>query len=214
LNFKFKAVTSAAYWLAKLTNGTLRLTVKGEDKLRSLQKEGRGVILALWHGKLWIPAYYWGDRGYIALASQSRDGDYITKVLHKLGWQVVRGSTSKGGARSLLKLIKKIKAGRTVVITPDGPTGPRHQVKSGVLYLAAKTDSVIVPIGVSSKTQKEFASWDKFELPYPFSRAALVYGEPMEVEDKLSEDQKKSYKAELEHRLTGAGNRAESILEA
>ncbi len=98
------------------------------------------------------------------MASRSRDGDYISRILNKLGWEVVRGSTSKGGARSLLKLIKKLREGKSLGITPDGPRGPIHKVKPGIIYLAQKSNALIIPIGVAFSKKKVFSSWDRFSF--------------------------------------------------
>ncbi|GAB6099446.1 lysophospholipid acyltransferase family protein [Halanaerocella petrolearia] len=205
---KKKAIPWLAYWLSKLTNSSLDLQVKNESRLNKLQKNNSRIIFATWHGLLWLPIYHLRDQGHVALASQSNDGEYISRVLDKFGWDVVRGSTSRGGARSLLKLVKKLKAGKNIAITPDGPRGPRHEVKSGILYLAQKTDSIIVPLGVAFNKKKVFASWDQFELPYPFAKGAFVYGKPLEVTEVNEEHQQK-----LKKHLESAVVNAQEMLE-
>lgn len=210
---KLTAVTSAAYWLARLTNGTLRRKIKNEELIDELQAEGKTVIFAFWHGHLWFPVYYWQDRGYVGLASESRDGEYISRILRRFGWQVVRGSTSRGGARSIIKLIRRLQKGKAVVITPDGPTGPRHEVKSGVVYLAQKTESAIVPVGISFSRRKVFSSWDKFELPWPFAKAGLVYGSPIQVTEELTAPVKEKYQGVVKEALEAANREAEQLLE-
>ncbi|GAB6137336.1 lysophospholipid acyltransferase family protein [Halanaerobaculum tunisiense] len=206
---KEKMIPWLAYWLSRLTNGSLRLQVKGRDQVTKLQKSNQQIIFAMWHGHLWLPVYYLADKDYVALASRSDDGEYISRVLAKFGWEVVRGSTSRGGARSLLQLVKKLRAGKNIAITPDGPRGPRHQVKSGVLYLAQKTDSVIIPLGVAFNRKKVFSSWDQFELPYPFTKSALVYGRPIEITEVNQAAQQ-----QLQTGLTTAVAEAEEMLEA
>ena len=210
---KLKVITSAAYWLAKLTNGTLQREIKNEEVIDKLQADGKSIIFAFWHGHLWFPVYYWQDRGYVGLASESRDGEYISRVLRRFGWRIVRGSTTRGGARSIIKLIRKLEQGKSVVITPDGPTGPRHEVKSGVVYLAQKTDSAILPVGVSFSRKKIFSSWDKFELPWPFAKASLVYGNPIQITEELTQEVKKEYQGVVKEKLDAANRKAEKLLE-
>ncbi|AGB42295.1 hypothetical protein Halha_2421 [Halobacteroides halobius DSM 5150] len=206
---KKRIIPWLAYWLSKMTNGSLRLQVKNESRVTNLQKDNKQIIFAMWHGQLWLPVYHLRNKGHIALASQSDDGEYISQVLNKLGWGVVRGSTSRGGARSLLKLVKEIRRGKNVAITPDGPTGPRHKVKSGILYLAQKTNSTIIPLGVSFSKKKVFNSWDKFELPYPLAKGALVYGKPLEVTEV-----NECYQQKLKEHLEAAVVSAQKMLEA
>jgi len=187
-NAKGFIISESAYWLSQLINRSLNLTVKGEAQLAEIKEQGKNVIFALWHEQLWLPIYYLRTRDCVALASESRDGEYITGVLERMDWEVVRGSTSRGGTRSLLRLIKKLRQGKEVAITTDGPTGPRREVKSGIYYLAKKTDSVIVPLGIAFKRKKRFNSWDRFQLPAPFTTAALVYGSGITIAGDNADD--------------------------
>lgn len=178
---KLKLIPSIGYLLHQIIDRSLDLEVYGQEYVKEIEKKGKPIVFAAWHNHFWLPSFYLRNKGYGALSSRSRDGEYSARILDKLGWDVVRGSTSKGSVRSLLKLIKKLRQGQNIGVIPDGPTGPRHKVKRGVLYLAQKTESVIIPLGVSFAKKKVFNSWDRFELPYPFSKAVLVHGEPFEV---------------------------------
>jgi len=209
---KYELIPQFAYMLQRITSGTLKVEVKNEDRLLEAKKSGKSVILAFWHGQLWFPAYYLKNRGYVGLASQSRDGEYISRVLKKMGWEMVRGSTSKGGARSLLRLIKKLQAGKNIAITPDGPRGPRHQAQSGIVYLAQKSNSVIIPGGVAFSKEKVFNSWDRFQLPLPFSKVVLNFGDSIEVEENLSDDNLEEYKKFVEEGLNSAVKTAKNML--
>ncbi|MCG2725180.1 MAG: lysophospholipid acyltransferase family protein [Elusimicrobia bacterium] len=116
-----------------------------------------------------------------ALVSKSGDGEYLARMLNNLGFRTVRGSTSSGATRSLLKLIIYAKKGLSIAITPDGPKGPRHKIQNGVIFLAQKTGLPVIPMGSALSKKIIFNSWDKFQLPLPFSRAALVYDKPFFV---------------------------------
>ncbi|PRX35722.1 hypothetical protein BX659_101216 [Orenia metallireducens] len=209
---KYELIPQFAYLLERITSGTLKVEVKNEDRLLKAKKSGKSVILAFWHGQLWFPAYYLKNRGYVGLASQSRDGEYISRVFKKMGWEMVRGSTSKGGARSLLRLIKKLKSGKNIAITPDGPRGPRHQAQAGIVYLAQKSNSVIIPGGVAFSKEKVFDSWDRFQLPLPFSKASLVFGDNIEVKEDLVENGLEEYRKSVEDGLNSAVETAKNML--
>lgn len=205
-------IPQIVYLMQYTTSATVASKVENEEQLAELKKSGKSIIFAFWHGQLWFPAYYFKNRGYVGLASQSRDGGYISSVLNKLGWEMVRGSTSSGGARSLLKLIKKLKKGNDIAITPDGPRGPKHHAQPGIIYLAQKTNSVIIPGGLAFSKRKAFNSWDEFEIPFPFSKVALFFGNPIEVDEDISKDDVNYYKNKVETELNSAVLSAKKIL--
>jgi lysophospholipid acyltransferase (LPLAT)-like uncharacterized protein len=141
-------------------------------------------IMCFWHGKSFLPIMqirHLGHQRYTGFVSHSKDGELLAQLLKKIGYQVVRGSSSKKGLSGLIQLIKMLRNGYTVGITPDGPRGPRHKVDSGCAYLAAKTQLPILPIGSAYTREKKFHSWDQFEYPLPFTQAVLYLGEPLWV---------------------------------
>lgn len=203
----------AALILVVVTNLTLRLQVTGEEKIKRLKEQGKKLIFVFWHGKMLVPIYHFRRRGYYGLASRSRDGEYISRVLKKLGWNVVRGSTSRGSVRALLKLVKLLQQGEDVAITPDGPRGPRHETKLGTVYLAKKSsDSVIIPVGVAFNNKKVINSWDRFNLPYPFTRGSLCLGDPIEVSSEVDEDELEAKRKEVDDSLQAAFKEADQLL--
>ena len=115
------------------------------------------------------------------MVSLSRDGDLAAATLERLGYGVVRGSSSRGGRDAFLALRDQVRAGRDGAIIPDGPRGPSRELKTGILYLAQETEASILPLSYSARPARRLASWDGFLLPCPFARAVLVYGEPVEV---------------------------------
>ncbi len=136
------------------------------------------------------------------MVSNSGDGEIIAQVLQRQGHNTVRGSTRKGGLRALIQQIADMRSHiRPGVVIPDGPQGPRHKVKRGVILLAQKTGVPIIPIAYSSKRRKVFGSWDRFLLPYPWSKGIIVYGRPMDVAPDLDEASITEAKAALEAEL-------------
>jgi lysophospholipid acyltransferase (LPLAT)-like uncharacterized protein len=182
-------------WAVRLTSWLLRglfltlrpVYVKQHCDPR-LRKSCDPVLLALWHGRLlyFIPLYR--SMPFTVLVSRSRDGEFISQVLRWFGGIPARGSSSRGGARALLEVIKRVRQGSTVVFTPDGPRGPRYQVQPGIVAVAKKTGAPIVPVTYNAAWKTVLNSWDEFIVPFPFSRIVVVYGEPIYVPANASAD--------------------------
>jgi hypothetical protein len=144
-------------------------------------------LYAFFHGSLFPLVYAHRDQGVCILTSLSRDGELLSRVLMKTGYRVVRGSSTRGGIKGLLEMTRVVAKGHDGGIAVDGPKGPRWKAKPGVLLLAQKTGSPIIPIGVGFGKAKRFdRSWDAFQFPYPFSRVVLRYGEPIWIEGDLT----------------------------
>ena len=162
-----------------MTGVSTRITVKPNPGVERLESEGSNFIYAMWHSRQMFLMYTHRNRRACALVSLSRDGEYIARLLPKFGISVVRGSTSKGGPQALLALLDMAGQGYHPVITPDGPRGPACTTQQGVIFLAQKTGLPIVPIACGLSHKAVFNSWDKFQLPLPFGKAAVVYGNPV-----------------------------------
>ncbi|HWP46771.1 MAG TPA: lysophospholipid acyltransferase family protein [Candidatus Limnocylindrales bacterium] len=180
---------------------TLDLTILNEASHAELRKQFPNLIYTLWHGRLLLLVYSHRNRGITVLVSQSQDGEYLSRMLQWARFRTVRGSSTRGGVRGLLGLIKAIREGYDVAITPDGPQGPAHHVQPGVIYLAQQTGAPIVPVTASAKRYKEFQSWDRFLVPYPFSKAVVLFGEPFFVPSKATEQMIVDYQEKLQKEL-------------
>ncbi|MFA6434101.1 MAG: lysophospholipid acyltransferase family protein [Elusimicrobiales bacterium] len=178
-----------------------------------VKSEGRPertrFIYALWHSHLAFMLYSHRGMGISVLVSQSADGEYVSRMLRKFGQNTVRGSTSRGGSQSLLELIERAEQGFPVGITPDGPRGPKGKVQQGVIFVAQKTGMEILPVSVALSNKISFNSWDKFELPLPFGKAAITYGSPIGVAKTDSIQDKAE---ELEKVLNSLAARAQELL--
>src|SRR6185436_18537879 len=138
-------------------------------------------IYAVWHGGL-LPAL-WRHRGESTtlLVSQHRDGSRLTAAVERWGYQVVRGSTTRGSVAGLLGLIRTLRTGGTVAVTPDGPRGPSRVAKPGAVAAAQRTGAAIIPVATGTSSAWRSRSWDGFFVPRPFARVRLVYEEPFMV---------------------------------
>lgn len=182
-----------AYCIARVLSATLRVRMVGEEHLRAAQEAGKGVILVSWHGRTFLPITRYRNKGYWAIVSTSRDGEYQNRLFQRFGIKTVRGSTSARGAiQSVLTLTKHLKAGATAAFTPDGPRGPSHVVQPGAIFLAQKSGSPIIPAGISAYPRRLLRAWDRYMIPLPFARVVWIYGEPIYIpaDAKSDEDQR------------------------
>lgn len=202
-------------WYVRLT---LRLQrearVEGEENLRLMAAE-RPLIVAFWHETLPTMPLFWREarkqgmtRQAAALVSRHRDGQMVGGVIRKLGIKLVTGSSSKGGAASMQELIKQLRNGVNIGITPDGPRGPARRAAAGVAALAGLSGVRILPCGVASTRFFVIKkSWDRMRVPLPFGRIVLVCGAPItvpretwrealpEIEDALNDVQTRAMQA-------------------
>jgi len=138
-------------------------------------------LLCFWHARmLMMPYAFRGWQGEM-LISEHRDGAFIADTMHLLGIHTVRGSTTRGGARALLKMIRAARNGGDIGITPDGPKGPREVVQAGTVQLAMKAQIPLRAVCYASNRQWRVNSWDRFYIPQPFSRGVVVYGDPLMI---------------------------------
>lgn len=152
-----------------------------EDSLLAKQRsENQGFIYAIWHSRMLLPTLSNTDgRCHYALISRHQDGQIAGKIAGRFHFEMVEGSSTRGGDQAFRQLAHLIKAGKNVVMTPDGPRGPDRTVKPGIIRLAQLTGSAILPYASSASPAGRLKSWDRFLIPYPFSRGVLVRGEPI-----------------------------------
>ncbi|GBC60066.1 hypothetical protein DENIS_1008 [Desulfonema ishimotonii] len=195
--------------LLDLIFGTARGRVTGLEHARSPMRSGQ-FIAAIWHSRILMLSYLFKGWNATAMVSRSEDGEIIARVVQRQGYETVRGSSSRGGLRALTTMIRHLRAGRTAIIIPDGPTGPRFRVKSGVITLAKKTGLPILPMTYSAERAKIFASWDRFVLPYPFTRCRVIFGKPLTVPPDADADAEEACRVRLEaelNRITAEADR-------
>lgn len=156
-------------------------------KARTIHPKG-SFIFSIWHEQvLTVMAAHAHQEEYIALASRSKDGAYAAHVANKFGFRAVRGSSrgrrgDKGGKEALFEYIENLNRGVSGGITIDGPKGPRHVCKPGIVIMSHKTGSPILPVIAEASVFWEFNSWDRFKLPKPFAKIKIIYGEPIQIE--------------------------------
>lgn len=173
--------------LTSLMATTRSRLVAGHEVERVWMEGRRPAVYALWHGRLLSSAYRYRRFELGTLISQNRDGDYITGVIQRWGFTVIRGSSSRGGSSALRRIVKMLKDGRSVALTPDGPRGPRQQMKPGPVIAAQLAGVPIIPVAAAASSGRFFGSWDRFLVPAPFADTPVGLGEPIVVPRELSE---------------------------
>ncbi|MCH8032623.1 MAG: lysophospholipid acyltransferase family protein [Bacteroidetes bacterium] len=162
-------------------------TIKINDEtIKKLDDENNNYILAFWHGTMLLPWNLHGNPNFVALISKSKDGDLLAKILKHWNYNVVRGSSSSDGYMALAIMIDFTKNSYSIAITPDGPRGPAHKFKAGAVITAKKSNVPLILAGVGYQKKKVLSNWDKFEVPYFFSKAKIIYSEPIFIEANLS----------------------------
>ena len=170
-------------WLASILirfiRKTTRIEVKGREHFDEALALDRGVILAFWHGGMLVPmmAHVGMDVG--VLVGEHEDGELIARVLSSFGFPLVRGSATRGGRHAMAGMTERLRANKIMAITPDGPSGPYHECKAGLVVLASRTGTPILPKVSASSHSITLKSWDRFRIVMPFSRCILRYGNPV-----------------------------------
>ncbi len=191
--------------LGKLLIDILFYTIKIEsrefEKVRPIINS-RKFIYAAWHSRMLLLNYLSRGLEGTAMVSGSEDGEFVARILKRQGHEAFRGSTTRGGIKALSGLIKNIKEKQRIgLIIPDGPQGPKFKVKLGIIILARETGYPILPFSYSAKKIKVFASWDRFILPYPFTKCLGIYGKPFYVPKNAGKDDLMRYRNLLEKEL-------------
>ena len=205
----------AAAWMVRLLGVTLRVRVCGQEALRPLWLARQPVIYVVWHGRILLVPWLnvrlqrtHAARVPLVLASQSRDGEIVAQYVQSFGLPVVRGSSSRDGDIALRRLASAVRSGRDVAIVPDGPRGPRERLQPGVVALAALTGAPVIPLAVGARPARHLSSWDRFLVPLPFARCALVFGASVHVG---RDDDRERACTDLERALVDVTARADAL---
>lgn len=174
--------------LIHLLGLTLRIKEAGRPELGPRARQDEPPLWALWHETILMSVWHHRDQDVHVMISASRDGELISTVGKLFGYTAIRGSSSKGGKEATREMVEYLKAGKRCAITPDGPRGPRREMKMGAVQIARLAGCPVVPFGFAAERCWRLRSWDKFIIPKPFSRAVFVYGEPIRIPAQGGDD--------------------------
>jgi lysophospholipid acyltransferase (LPLAT)-like uncharacterized protein len=207
------AVLGTLVWAgARLVGKTLRYRLEGFESYEEATADGGGVVLVAWHGRTFVPANFFANRGWWAIISLSRDGEIQNRIFQRFGFRTVRGSTGRGGVRAALEAARRVREGGSLALTPDGPRGPSHVFGEGSLMIAQRSGRPLIPVGISAHPRKLIPTWDSYLIPYPFARAALVFGDAVTVPEKLDQGEESALVERLAAEVTRLEQRAEELV--
>lgn len=167
---------------------TTRVERRGTEHFERFRREGTPVVFVFWHGQLLPLVHIHRGEGIVVLVSEHDDGEYITRIIERNGFGTVRGSSTRGATTGLRGLVRAARAGRDLALTPDGPRGPRGDLKPGALLVAQLTGLPIVPLAVGASRGWRLKSWDGFLVPGPLSKVEVEYLPPRFVPREASRD--------------------------
>jgi lysophospholipid acyltransferase (LPLAT)-like uncharacterized protein len=204
-------ISWSAYLLVRLLGSTLRFQITLEEgSLADGKRQALPGIYCFWHRAMIPSAYHFRNMQIAIMISRSFDGECIARIVQKLGFRPVRGSSSRGGAGALIGMREELELGHPAVFTADGPRGPLYVAKPGPVLLAQRTGYKICCFHVAVQRAWLLNSWDRMMIPKPFSRASFYITSPLEVPANASDEQLEACRRELQAALDRARSGAES----
>ncbi|MCC7008342.1 MAG: lysophospholipid acyltransferase family protein [Acidobacteria bacterium] len=195
------AIAAIGTPILEALGATYRWREAGMRTLERLARDGRQPIFAFWHGRILAATLYFRDRGIVVITSENFDGEWISRVIRRFGYDTARGSSSRGGARALVQMRRDMRAGCPTAFTVDGPRGPARIAQPGAVWLASATGSPIVPFHIEAGSFWTVKSWDRHQVPKPGSDLAIAIGDPIEVAARASETDIEEGRQALERAL-------------
>jgi lysophospholipid acyltransferase (LPLAT)-like uncharacterized protein len=204
-NFKQRLAIRSADWafylLIKFIGKTIRFETEGWENLEKTEAAGLIPIYTFWHNRIFLATYFFRHRGIVVMSSPSFDAEYIKRFIRRFGYGAVRGSSTRGGVGALVKMIRLMKDGLPAGFSIDGPRGPKYVAKSGACMLAKKTGNPVMPFIIESEKYWEIGSWDRLQIPKPFSRARVFIAEPIYVEKNADDEEIENSRKLLQTKL-------------
>jgi hypothetical protein len=210
---KAAAVAAAGYPVIATLGRTLRWKTDGLEHLDRIVRSGRQPIMGFWHGRILPATYFFRRRGIVVITSENFDGEWIARIIERFGYGTARGSTSRGGLRALLQLKHDLASGRPAGFTLDGPRGPARVAQPGAVWLAGATGNPLLPFHLEADRHWTTSSWDRTQVPRPFSTVAIAMGTPIDVSG-TDERMIERKRLELEAALAVLERRALAMLHA
>ena len=206
------ACALAAFYI-RAVHATGRWRVVGAEAPEALWRDGTPFILAFWHGRILMMPFSWPRATPInMLISQHRDGQLIARTVRHFGIDSIAGSTSHGGSAALRAILRALKDGQCVGVTPDGPRGPRMRAAGGAIDIARLSGVPILPAAFATSRRRVLGSWDRFVLAWPFSRGVFVWGAPIALPKDADAAARESARRQLEDGLNAVTAEADRLV--
>jgi len=205
-------IAAAGHPLVALLGRTLRWRVEGLEHLETIRASGRQPIMVFWHGRILPATYYFRHRGIVVMSSLNFDAEWTGRIIQRFGYLRVRGSTSRGAARALRQFVREMAGGRPAGFTLDGPRGPAGVAQPGAVWLAKVTGNPLLPFHIEAARHWTVRSWDRTQIPRPFSLMTLAIGAPVDVARDADDAAIERARQALERALQGLRERALQML--
>jgi lysophospholipid acyltransferase (LPLAT)-like uncharacterized protein len=207
-----RLISILGFRLVQLLGSTLRWKTEGLEHFDAIVAGGRQPVMAFWHGRILPATYYFRRRGIVVITSENFDGEWIAGIIERFGYGTARGSTSRGGRKALLQLVRDLAAGKPAGFTLDGPRGPARVAQPGAVWLSKATGHPVLPFHLEASRYWTLDSWDRTQIPKPFSTVAIAMGEPFQVASDADEGALERARLMLEERLKMLETRALDLL--
>jgi lysophospholipid acyltransferase (LPLAT)-like uncharacterized protein len=204
-------IAGLGYPLINALGHTLRWRVEGLQHYDAVLASGRQPVMAFWHGRILPATFYFRRRGIVVITSENFDGEWIARIIERFGFGTARGSSSRGGLKAMLQLVRDMEQGKPAGFTLDGPRGPARVAQPGAVWLARATGNPVLPFHIEASSHWTTTSWDRTQIPKPFSTVALVIGKSFDVRGDATDAQLETAREELEHRLAALEMRAREM---
>ena len=207
-----RLISILGFRFVQLLGSTLRWKTEGLEHFDAIVAGGRQPVMAFWHGRILPATYYFRRRGIVVITSENFDGEWIAGIIERFGYGTARGSTSRGGRKALLQLVRDLAAGKPAGFTLDGPRGPARVAQPGAVWLSKATGHPVLPFHLEASRYWTLDSWDHTQIPKPFSTVAIAMGEPFQVASDADEGALEQSRLMLEERLKMLETRALDLL--
>jgi lysophospholipid acyltransferase (LPLAT)-like uncharacterized protein len=205
------AIATLGYPVLRTLGSTWTWKVSGAEHVDAITSRGRQPIHAFWHGRILPATVYFQRRGIVVITSENYDGEWIARIINKFGYGTARGSTSRGGPKALLQLVREVKS-KGVAFTLDGPRGPAEVAQLGAVWLAKATGNPLMPFHAEAASSWTTNSWDRTQIPKPFTTVAMAIGEPLYVPRDADEAALEQWRATLQAALADCKSQCAALL--
>lgn len=204
-------IAGLGYPVLKALGATWRWRVDGEAHVEAVRAAGGHPIHAFWHGRILPATLYFQRRGIVVITSENFDGEWIARIIKRFGYGTARGSTSRGGPRALLQLVRDVES-KGVAFTLDGPRGPAQVAQPGAVWLSKATGQPLLPFHCEAESSWTLKSWDRTQIPRPFTTVAIAIEAPIYVPRDAGEKDLEDWRVKLQSSLGAARLRCEKLL--
>jgi len=204
-------IAALGYPFLRALGSTWKWKVSGAEHVDAIHARGLHPIHSFWHGGIFPATIYFQRRGIVVITSENYDGEWIARIIQKFGYGTARGSTSRGGPKALLQLVREVKS-KGVAFTLDGPRGPAEIAQPGAVWLSKATGNPLLPFHADAASSWTLGSWDRTQIPKPFTTVAMAIREPIYVSRDADDRALDEARAALETSLAAARHECHRLL--